>query len=128
MVVSEYVNHDDEGAYICFNSEVGQVVGRIALTTMFTFDFADKGADHVFVITGEDDDTFTGPYLFRIALEDQPDLFDNILNEMRQEGFAELHADKPDEADQAVFDAFIDRSFARKVTNKKIKHWLETSS
>lgn len=123
--MSEYVNHDQEGAYISFNSEAGQVIGRIALTTMFTFDFEDRGVDHIFVITSEDEDCFTGPYLFRVALENQPDLFDKILNEMRQEGFAELHADKPDEADQAVFDAFVDKGFAEKVTNKKIRKWLE---
>ena len=125
--MGEYVNHDHEGPYICFNSEVGQVLGRIALTTIFSFDFEDRGADHIFVITNEDEDSFTGPYLFRVALEDQPELFDGILNEMRQEGFAELHSDKPDEADQAVFDAFVDKNFTEKVTNKKIRRWLDES-
>lgn len=123
--MGEFVNHDQEGAFICFNSDMGMVVGRMALTTMFTFNDEYRGVDHIFVITGENDESFTGPTLFRVALENQPNLFDKILFEMREEGFGEIIADVPHESDLQTFNDFIDKAFNPKVTNKKIRKWLK---
>ena len=123
--MSEFVNYDENGAYICFNSSVGLVIGRMAMTTMFTFNDEYRGVDHIFVATGETEDSFTGPTLFRVALENEPTMFDKILAEMRDEDFGEIVADVPHEADMQTFNDFIDQAFNPKVTNKKIRKWLK---
>lgn len=122
--MGEFVNHDAEGAYICFNSSVGLVLGRMSTSHIFTFGDEYRGVDHIFVATGETEDSFTGPTLFRVALESEPTMFDKILAEIGDEGFGEIVADVPHESDMQTFNNFIDLNFATKVTNKKIKRWL----
>ena len=128
MVVSEYVHYDDEGPYFGFQSEVGLVVGRLATAGLFTFDFEYAGVDHLFVQLGETENSMTGPYLFRVAFDKDPPMFDAILEELRDNGFCEVHEDVPGKQDQAVFDKFIGLNFVPKMTNKKLKKVLEAWS
>lgn len=123
--MGEYVHFDEEGPYFGFQAECGLVVGRLANAGLFTFDFEYAGADHIFVQQSESEDSMTGPYLFRIAFDKDPPMFDGIVEEIREAGFSEVHEDKPCEQDQRVFDAFVSKVFVPKVTNKKIKRWLE---
>jgi len=122
--VSEFINHDEQGPYFAFQAEVGLVVGRLTTAGMFTHDFENRGVDHIFVQTGEDEDSMTGPYLFRVAFDQDPDTFDRILAELREAGFSEVIADTPSDQDQAIFNRFIDQVFVKKVKNKQIKEWL----
>ena len=123
--MSEYVFEDDYGPYFSFQSEMGRVVGRLATAGLFTFDFEHAGVDHLFVQLSEDGDSMTGPYLFRVAFDKDPPMFQAIVEEVRDAGFTEVHQDIPCEQDQAVFDKFVELNFAKKVTNKKIRKFLE---
>lgn len=123
--MSEYVRHDEEGPYFCFQAEIGPVVGRLATAGMFTHNFENRGVDHIFVQLGETEDSMTGPYLFRVAFDKDPEMFDRILAELRETGFSEVIADTPTDQDQEIFDRFIDQVFVRKVKNKRIKEWLD---
>lgn len=123
--MGEYVHFDEEGPYFGFQAECGLVIGRLSTAGLFTFGFEYAGADHIFVQQGETEDSMTGPYLFRIAFDKDPPMFDAIIEEVRDAGFVEVHEDKPGEQDQAVFDKFVSQVFAPKVSNKKIKRWLE---
>lgn len=123
--MSEYVFHDEFGPFFSFQSNMGIVVGRLATAGLFTFEQEHAGVDHLFVQLSEDGDSMTGPYLFRVAFDKDPPMFQAIVDEVRDAGFTEVHADVPSEQDQAVFDHFIGLNFVEKVTNKKIKKWLD---
>ena len=124
-VVSEYVHHDEDGPYFGFQAECGLVVGRLATAGLFTCDYEDAGVDHIFVQQSEDGTSMTGPYLFRIAFDKDPPMFDAIIAEIRDAGFEEYHEAVPNEQDLKVFNAFADLHFSGKASNKKIKKWLE---
>lgn len=123
--MGEYVYFDADGPYFGFQAETGVVVGRLATAGLFTFDTEYAGVDHIFVQQHQTETSLTGPYLFRIAFDKDPPVFDAIIEEIREAGFSEVHEDKPGAQDQKVFDEFVTKVFAPKVSNKKIKKWLE---
>lgn len=124
--MGEFVKHDPEGQpYFAYDGNMGVVVATPDNTSIYTHDYDYRGLDHIYTSYRDNGPSTTGAFLFRVAMIDTVDMFDGIIGEMREAGFSEVTADKPDDNDLRVFGMFLDANFTFKPKNKKIHRWLE---
>lgn len=122
--MGEFVKFNGEGEpYFAYDGNMGVVVATPANTTVYTHNYEYRGLDHIYTARRDEGESTSGAFLFRIAMIE---IFDNVLGEMRAEGFQEITADRPDESDLRVFNLFLDANFGQKIKNKKIYRWLES--
>lgn len=126
--MSELINEGPDGEpYMAFNTQMGQIYATRGNSTLFLHGFEDAGADHLFVQTDEDEDNYRGIFLWRVVMNSMdPELFTQMASELQDYEWDTLICDQVSEQDQENFDRFID-SQTKKVTNKKIKRWLDES-
>jgi hypothetical protein len=121
--MGEFVKHNGEGQpYFAYDGNMGVVVARLDNTTVYTHNYEYRGLDHVYTAMRDDGPSTSGAFLFRIAMLEN---FDDLLGELRSEGFQEITADKPEETDERIFGMFLDANYGFKVKNKKIYRWLD---
>jgi hypothetical protein len=124
--MGEFVKHDPEGEpYFAYDGNMGVVVATLDNTTVYTHSYEYRGLDHIYTAMRDTGPSTTGAFLFRVALMET---FDDVLGEMRAEGFQEITADKPDKNDERIFGMFLDANFGYKIKSKKVHRWLDGSA
>lgn len=123
--MGELINHTPEGEpFVGFSTQLGDIYATRGNSTLFLHGFEDAGADHLFIATGEDEDNYQGVFMWRALMNEiNPEYFEQLASELQDHEWDTLICDQVSEGDQAVFDRFVDGQ-ATKVTNKKIKRWL----
>lgn len=124
--MSELVQFTPEGEpFVGFSTQLGEIYATKGNSTLFLHGFEDAGADHLFVATGEDEDNYKGVFLWRVMMNSiNPEFFEQLASELQDNDWDTLICDQVSENDQATFNKFVD-SKTVKVTNKKIRRWLE---
>lgn len=123
--MSDFIQHSPEGEpYFAYGSDLGLVVAQPENSTLYTHNYEFRGVDHLYTSMRDNGPSTSGAFLFRVAFGNEVEDFDTLLAELREEGFPEIFADTPDENDFRVFNAFTSPQII-KVTNKKIRRWLE---
>lgn len=96
--------NDAEGYYFNIKTEMGVFELRDTDTAIFKFGDEHRDLDHIYRITGEDEERFMGFRIYRYQLEDKGFNFDQLCLEMRGNGFDEIYEDVPN---QEEIDAYI---------------------
>jgi hypothetical protein len=123
--MSEYIHYTEDGEpYFPFGSNRGDMIATPDNSSIFRHTFEDRGADHLFIGFAEDGENVRGAFVFRAEMElVKPGFFETLLNEMQQHDWDIIECDQLADGDRKVFDNFVDRQ-VEKVTNKKIKRWV----
>lgn len=108
-----------------FTTQLGDMHATRFNSTLFLHDFEHAGVDHLFIALSEDEDNFHGVFLWRAMMNKiiDPEFFPQLASELQGQEWDTLICDTPSEPDQANFDRWVDGQVV-KVTNKKIKRWL----
>lgn len=124
--MSEFISHYPNGEpFVHFNTQMGQIQANRGNSTLFLHNFENAGADHLFIQLEETEDNYQGIFMWRVVMNGMnEDLFPQLASDLQENEWDVLICDKPSEEDQAVFDRFMDSQFV-KVTNKKIRRWLD---
>lgn len=124
--MSEIIQFSPDGEpYVGFSTQLGDIYATRGNSTLFLHDFENAGVDHLFIATGEDEENYQGVFMWRVMMNSiNPEYFEQLSSELQGQEWDTLICDTPSEQDQATFDKYVD-SKSIKVTNKKIKRWLD---
>jgi hypothetical protein len=88
---------DAESYYLKIRTEVGVYELRPTDTLIFRFDDENRDLDHIFRVTGEDENCLRGFRMYRYQLEEKGFNFDQFCLEMRQREFEEVYEAEPNQ-------------------------------
>jgi len=91
----------------------GVKLGTPVNTSIYMHPFAYRGADHIFLETGETDEQILGAFIFRIASDLLVDNFDDLVGQLVEADFEMIVADSVSDCDWEQFNNTVDRFVAK---------------
>lgn len=110
--MSEVLKWNPANGVLKVPTETGEVVGTASNSAVYLHSFEDRGADHIFIQTGENEEQSLGVFIFRIASDTVMENFDRIVGEMAQNRYQTVICDQVAECDRAQYEKTVERVLA----------------
>lgn len=121
--MSEMMNWNPNSGVLTVPTDQGEVQGTAHNATIYLHPYEHRGADHIFIQTGEEDSQVMGVFVLRIASDVVSDNFDRIVTEMTGCGFDTIIADRVAECDKVQFDKTVETILGRVSLDDLEKPW-----
>lgn len=106
--MSENLKFDPNTGILSVPTENGLLLGTSINSTIYMHSYEFRGADHVFVQSGETDDQILGSFIFRITADVIMENFDNLIEQLVEADFDMIVADTVSECDMAQYNKVAD--------------------
>lgn len=107
--MSDNLKFDPNSGILSVPTDSGLLLGTPINSTIYMHSYEYRGADHIFVQSGETDDQILGAFVFRISADAVMENFDELVRQLIEAEFDFIVADEVSECDMAQFNKTADR-------------------
>ena len=107
--MSEHLRFDPTNGILKVPTGTGEVLGTNCNSSIFLHPYESRGSDHVFVMTGEDDEQTFGVYLFRSSSDVLMERFDDLVGELVSSEFEVIHCEQVSPGDEKQYQRIADK-------------------
>lgn len=107
------MSFDPETGVLSVPTNQGTYLGNNLNSTVYMHPYEFRGADHIFVQTGENEEQALGVFIFRIASDLVMDKFDDLVAELSRAEFPVIIADEVSDCDWQQFEMTAARAFGQ---------------
>jgi len=111
--MSENLKFDPNTGILSVPTDTGLLLGTPLNSTIYMHPYEYRGADHIFVQSGETEDQILGAFVFRIAGDAVMDNFDDLVTQLVEAEFDLLVGDEVSDCDMDQFNKTVDKYVAK---------------